>query len=168
MSSTGRRELFTRFLGKSQDKSAVLRPRPPYAVGDESVFLSHCVECEAPCVDVCEERILQLDNDLIPVLDLSERGCVFCRQCAQACAPGVLDAEKGKALIRARIRLNEHACISWQKVNCMSCLDACDMRAISLMGVFGPEIDQDACTRCGMCIGRCPVEAITIFREMHA
>ena len=58
------------------------------------------------------------------------------------------------------------ACLPRHGVECRSCGDFCDARAIRFAPRIGgsplPEIDRERCTGCGACVAPCPVTAITM------
>lgn len=163
MSIRGRREVFTSLFGgrtqKIQNELCVVRP-PYHQEGFD--FEAHCLTCkETPCVQACEEEIILLSATHTPCLDFTKRGCTFCEACARACDKGVLALqEEQSASIAIDVRIGVLSCMAWHNSLCNSCLDACDTRAIQFLGLFRPEILSDACTGCGMCIPRCPTQAI--------
>ncbi len=163
MSIRGRREVFTSLFGgrtqKIQNELCVVRP-PYHQEGFD--FEAHCLTCkETPCVQACEEEIILLSATHTPCLDFTKRGCTFCEACARACDKGVLALqEEQSASIAIDVRIDVLSCMAWHNSLCNSCLDACDTRAIQFLGLFRPEILSDACTGCGMCIPRCPTQAI--------
>lgn len=145
--------------------------RPPYAK-DESLFQKHCPECNAPCVNACEEAILIRGKNGIPELSFSDSGCTYCDACAQACELGVLSLQHATTQIQANIRVNTDKCLSWHGTMCFSCKDPCAQNAIVFNGLFKPTIDTDLCTRCGLCISPCPSQAVDLtaipLMEVHA
>ena len=163
MSIRGRREVFTSLFGgrtqKIQNELCVVRP-PYHQEGFD--FEAHCLTCkETPCVQACDEEIILLSATHTPCLDFTKRGCTFCEACARACDKGVLALqEEQSASIAIDVRIDVLSCMAWHNSLCNSCLDACDTRAIQFLGLFRPEILSDACTGCGMCIPRCPTQAI--------
>jgi MinD superfamily P-loop ATPase len=62
--------------------------------------------------------------------------------------------------------INEDVCITFQGVECRSCYDPCDDRAIKmpprLGGISIPVLDTDGCSGCGACFSVCPVQAISM------
>lgn len=57
-------------------------------------------------------------------------------------------------------------CLARSGVTCMTCRDICPEQAIRMRprlgGPFLPEIDDDACTRCGACVDTCPADAVSL------
>jgi ferredoxin-type protein NapF len=160
-----RRELFSflsssakEALGEKKKNEVILRP--PY-YSDADAFATECQECEGVCASLCQEQIIVIQDDKTPVLNLSERGCTYCDECAIGCPKDVLMVES-KELIQASIVINESKCLSWQGVMCFSCKDPCFEDAIDFKAMFMPKINEK-CTNCGFCIGRCPADAIDIL-----
>ena len=160
-----RRELFS-FLSSSLKNEANVEKeiilRPPY-YDDIDAFDRECQKCDGLCATSCQEQIIIISKDKTPALDLSRGGCTYCDDCATACESGVLTLEN-KTLIKANISISERTCLSWQGVMCFSCKDPCLEDAIDFKAMFMPTIDEDKCTACGFCIGRCPSNAINISK----
>jgi ferredoxin-type protein NapF len=149
------------FSKKGNENLQTLCARPPYhqALFD---FQTVCSQCQdTPCVGACEEEIIFLDAAHTPCLDFTRRGCTFCEACAKACPSGVLDVSS-PATISVNVKIDMLKCMAWHQSLCHSCLDACEVNAISFLGLFRPSIDDSACTGCGGCVGICPSEAICV------
>ena len=168
MQTRGRREVFTSLFGKkdaekNQDKLCV---RPPYH--KEGVdFSKACLLCQGnPCVGACEEEIMVLDATNVPYLDFSKGGCTFCEACANACEENVLTltCNEAKAL-DVKVTIDVLACMAWHQSLCQSCLDACDVRAITFLGLFRPQINATICNGCGMCVSICPSSAMRVYTK---
>ena len=143
---------------QERNEPAILRP--PYA-RDPSLFPSQCPGCEThACVAACEEEIIVIRADKTPTLNLSERGCTFCEACAEACEAGVLSPEEGVERINALFRIDSRACIAHHGTICFACREPCLEDAILFNGMFNPVIDEERCTGCGFCLGRCPTRAV--------
>ena len=154
-----RRDIFTAF-SSSRGEVVEAKVRLPYC-DDLSLFQKHCTTCEdKPCVDVCEQEIIKIDEQGIPYLVFVDKGCTFCDDCIKPCPEDFLDADLPR--IQGKIELNILKCLAWNQVMCFSCKDPCIDDAINFLGLFRPEIDLEKCTNCGYCIGVCPVDAITI------
>ena len=157
-----RRELFS-FLSsslKKESKKEVII-RPPYFL-DETAFDKECQNCDGKCATLCQEQIIVIQEDKTPKLDFSSSGCTFCDDCATACEADVLKVEY-KHFIDAGIIIDQSKCLSWSGVMCFSCKDPCLDDAIEFKAMFMPTIDQEKCTSCGFCIGRCPADAMNIL-----
>jgi ferredoxin-type protein NapF len=156
-----RRGFLKSFSTPFTDKPTEIQPiRLPYNK-DESLF-QKCIECEdRPCIAVCDENIIKVNDDGTVELDFSKRGCTYCDACAEACKVGVLVLDEEISQISAKITLDATKCMAWADVICSSCADVCYDRAIKFLGMFRPEINYENCTNCGFCIGVCPSYAIT-------
>jgi len=154
-----RRELFSS-LASSFNASKQEKPlRPPY-FSDESLFHKECNKCDAKCASVCEEDIIKIADDKTPHLVFSNSGCTYCDKCADACEYGVLNIESKKRLA-AIISIDKNSCMSWGHTMCFSCKDPCMDNAIDFKAMFMPSIN-DNCTSCGLCVSRCPTDAIRV------
>lgn len=145
-------------------RSKTLPLRPPYG-GAEELFHQECPSCvDAPCVAVCEEAVIQKDEQGMPVLVFKDSGCTFCQACAHACPKGVLSLEN-EAKIKATVSLETATCLAWNGVVCATCKDVCAVGAITFFGLYRPVVAGDVCTACGFCYGVCPVDAVRIQRR---
>ena len=137
--------------------------RPPYGL-EESLFQSECIECESKaCVASCDEQIILIEEDGTPRLNFSNSGCTFCEECAEACEFEVLSLDNihSSDHVNATFQISIQSCIAHNGVICFSCKEPCIDDAILFNGLFNPVIDDDKCTGCGFCLGRCPTEAIS-------
>jgi ferredoxin-type protein NapF len=162
------------FLTRRPASRAPSGPRPPWSI--ESFAIS-CDGCGA-CIEACPERILAKGADRRPVLDFSRGGCTFCGDCDTACEPrpgrpAAIDRAQfeGAARLPLLARLGG-ACISLQGVACRLCGDPCETRAIRFRPLPGgralPEIDDDSCNGCGICLSACPVGALSMIPLVQA
>lgn len=149
-----RREFFKSFASLSGQKTKLLRP--PYFC-DAGAFLELCQNCDAPCVNACEEGIIHLENKT-PVIGFENSGCTYCDACAEVCEKGVLEVEY-KSKIDTTFYIDTKACLAWNDTVCSTCRDVCDEKAIDFFGMFRPTINE-SCTSCGFCLSPCPVSAI--------
>jgi ferredoxin-type protein NapF len=144
-----------------QAEAAPLHVRPPYAV-NASLFQSECPQCESKaCAASCDEAIIVIAADGTPILNFTKSGCTFCEDCAKVCEAGVLSLEKGAEWINARFLIGTEACMAHHGTICFACKEPCIEDAILFTGLFNPVIDDDKCTGCGLCLGRCPTRAIS-------
>jgi len=134
--------------------------RPPYS--DDGSDFTQCVDCDGACITACEEKLLFRLKDGSPQLVFSDKGCTFCKRCAEACEFNVLGIEKEEK-IKAEFKIHISRCISWQNIMCFSCKDPCVDNAIKFDGIFRPQIIPDICSGCGFCIPVCPSGAIEVF-----
>jgi len=157
-----RREFFRSLAAplkeEATEKLSVLRP--PYAI-DLSLFQSRCPKClDHACATACEEEIIIIRADGTATLNLTQRGCTFCDACAKACEAGVLSLEEGSQQINAIFRIDPTACLAHNGTICFACKEPCIDDAILFKGLHNPIIDDERCTGCGFCLGRCPTRAI--------
>ena len=131
---------------------------------DVSLFRQECPNCEdKPCVAVCEEEIIKVNEEGIPFLDFHASGCTFCEECAKACSFGVLSLKDDiKDCIYINVGINTNTCLAWNDVICSTCRDVCDERAVEFFGLMRPTVNKDKCTGCGFCHGVCPTYAVEI------
>lgn len=156
MSGTGRGGFLGVLSQLFKEESGVIRP--PYAVADAT--FKECKTCAAPCVGVCEEKIIKIDAQGIPLLDFSVNGCSDCQKCLEACTPNVLNDPH--RFIEAKARISTMSCMSHHDTICFSCKEPCLDNAIVFEGMFRPIIIPDKCTGCGYCIAVCPSAAIAM------
>ena len=159
-----RREFF-RSIAQPFDKARKqlrepVDPLPPYCSSADKAVES-CPDCAKPCIAECPENIIYLGKGDLPRLNFAQAGCTYCKKCAEACPHDVLSVSN-PAKIGANVAINEDDCLAWNKVICNSCKDACDENAIVYDGMKNPRIDISVCTRCGLCVKPCPVDAISI------
>lgn len=155
-----RRDLFTfgkRFTNKEEAKPFVVLP--PY-LGDVKK-LELCVTCEEKsCIEICETKILKLDEFGKPFVDFFESGCTYCEDCMKSCRYEVLGTADKK--IDASFEIDMLSCLAWNNTMCFSCKDPCLDNAIKFIGLFRPSINAELCTSCGFCVKVCPANAIRI------
>jgi ferredoxin len=60
----------------------------------------------------------------------------------------------------AAISLSRERCFSHQNSICFSCREVCPEHAIEFTGMFNPEIIEDLCTGCALCVSVCPADAL--------
>ena len=151
-----RRELFTGFKRRINGEKKSIKP--PYLKGSLEV----CIECEAPCIEVCETNILQKNKQGHLEVVFNLQGCTYCDECANICDKEVLDIGVEHPHISSTIFIDESLCVSYHGVMCMSCKDPCNDDAIQFENLFKPVIN-DKCTSCGFCIAKCPTQAIKVL-----
>ncbi len=134
--------------------------RPPYC--SEETDFSNCTECKGLCVEVCEEKILFRLKDGSPHLVYSNRGCTFCKKCAESCEFDVLSTENPER-VNVQVGIDISKCMAWNGTMCFSCKEPCLDNAIKFEGIFKPQIVPDLCTGCGFCLNVCPSGAIQVF-----
>lgn len=136
-------------------------PLRPFGAIAEFQFSENCTGC-GDCIQACPEAIVVQDRAGRPVLDLNAGGCTFCGECIAACETGALK-EGAPWTWRADAA---QSCLSRNAVQCRTCQDHCDERAIRFQLLPGgraePKFDADLCTGCGACCAPCPVGAIKL------
>ena len=164
--SLSRRDMFRGLVDPTLWQRQSRRIPLPYTA-DPSALRQTCLECRSdsdappPCLTSCPEDIIVLGEDGTPHLDLMHSGCTFCGDCATACSHDALLPESGPR-ISARIALDQGTCLAWLGTMCQSCADRCEEKAIRFERLMKPILDTDCCTRCGWCVGACPVQSIEI------
>ncbi len=156
-------------------KESFYKIRPPYGL-DESTFENKCAVCESKaCVIACDEHIIAISQDGTPVLNFTKGGCTFCQECAHACqkdGAGTLCGIYTTRDINATFTIATDSCMAHHKAICFSCKEPCAENAILFNGMFNPVIDRDLCSGCGLCMQRCPTNAISYhsraIREQEA
>ena len=144
--------------------------RPPWALHEEA-FTARCVRCHA-CVDSCPRHVIRLGDGGFPAMEFFRQGCDFCAgepACEAACEPQALNrAARQQAWPDWKIAVSDQ-CLARRQVECRSCGDACDARAIRFKpapgGIAQMQLDRAACTGGGECVGVWPVGAV---RMTHA
>ena len=138
---------------------------PPGASKDG---LQACTGCAA-CVEACPTGIISLVRGY-PALDFTIGECTFCGECANACPEPVFSGETPRRFAHA-VAISS-SCFAKSGIACQSCRDICPEQAIRFTprigGPFVPELDEDACSACGACIGVCPASAIGVSERGKA
>jgi ferredoxin-type protein NapF len=139
--------------------------RPPWAL-DEAAFTRLCNAC-GDCIERCPTKIIHSGRGSYPVIDFSAGECLFCGDCVDACKPGALKKppkKTGSAPWSVKASIDTKACIAHRGVECRSCQDPCEVRAIEVPprigGVSVPVLDAGRCTGCAACFHVCPVSAV--------
>lgn len=142
-------------------RGATLPDRLPPWVSAKA--LSHCTSC-AECVAACPEEIISISRSGYPSVDFSHTGCTFCGACADACPEDVFGSTQDPAW-DAEVRVSDD-CLLKSGVSCQLCTDFCDAEALqfdlSIRPSGGLVIQLQDCTGCGMCVGACPTNAISV------
>ena len=151
------------FLG-GDFKGKEMPLRPPWAI-TETLFTDICTNC-GECISQCPTNIIKQGRANFPVVDFSSGECIFCEQCVDVCKPKALLKSDNNKPWSLTASIKKDICITYQGVECRSCYDPCEARAIKmpprLGGISTPEIMIDNCTGCGACFSVCPVDAVTI------
>lgn len=138
--------------------------RPPWAI-DESLFTEICTSC-GECVSHCPTHIIKKSRANLPVIDFNSGECLFCEECVDTCEPKALLKTDQSAPWQIKVSIDDKSCLAYQGVECRSCYDPCEVRAIMmpprLGGISIPIISTNTCTGCGACVSVCPADAVTI------
>ncbi|MFA1240135.1 ferredoxin-type protein NapF [Serratia odorifera] len=160
-------ELSRRKLLSGQWRHPSTAIRPPWSLA-ESRFIAGCSRCQA-CINACETGVLRVGSGGYPEIDFTLAECTFCGDCASAC-----DAALFHPLNTPPWRLHavvDAGCLALRGVECRSCQDSCEPRAIRfrprLGGVAHPTLNAIACNGCGACVAGCPTAAISLTRSEH-
>lgn len=141
-------------------------PRRILPPGVTAEALSACTGCGL-CAESCPQHIITMAGGL-PAVDFAQGECTFCGACARVCPEPVFMA--GEALRFSHVAAIADTCLARRRIDCQACRDACPEQAIRfrprLGGPFLPEIDEDACSGCGACIGVCPAAAIDVHPKV--
>lgn len=140
--------------------------RPPWA--DTDSFIEKCTACHK-CIESCETQIIKVGDAGYPEIDFSRGECTFCQQCVATCPEPVFISTEQVAW-QHKIEIGSN-CLLNQKVECRSCGDSCEQRAISfkpsLGGIAQLILNLDDCNGCGACLSICPTQAIKIAIEQN-
>lgn len=138
--------------------------RPPWT--NLADFYQKCTACSR-CVSACETQIIVKGAGGYPEIDFSRGECTFCQACVKSCEAHVFlalteDPWTHKVEVQDR-------CLLKQRIECRSCGDCCERRAIqfrpALGGVANLVLNLTACNGCGACLSICPTKAIRIKKE---
>ncbi|MGP1485472.1 MAG: 4Fe-4S ferredoxin [Campylobacter sp.] len=146
-----RREIFRKILGKSAQNFIT----PPYFSGEFS-----CDGCDAPCVGVCDENLLNFDGFNVS-FKFKTKGCTFCQKCALACQSSGREVLNLRFLpkINATTFIDTKSCLAWNSTMCYSCQDVCKFGAIEFFGLFRPVVNN-RCVNCAQCMEVCFANSI--------
>ena len=137
--------------------------RPPWSLA-EMEFRSTCNSCGA-CLEKCPTQIIEFGRGQMPVINFKKGECTFCGDCAEACQTKALQNNKQMPW-QLRALIDYGKCLAHQNVECRSCQDPCENRAIRFLALVGstskPKLDIEQCNGCGACYAVCPVNAISI------
>lgn len=129
--------------------------------GPNALYCRHCDN--AACMDACPPKAIErIGEDGVPV-HLQEEKCDGSQACIKACHFKVIVAgEDGKTLARCDL------CTDRQEAGLApACVEYCPTGALLLLtdeeikSRIEYKVDEEACTKCGVCFKRCPYDAIT-------
>jgi ferredoxin-type protein NapF len=135
--------------------------RPPWSLA-EIDFIEACTGC-GDCLRACPTQIIQLGRGRLAEVDFARGECLLCGDCARACRSGAIQAETSQRAWPWTAQIGDR-CLSLRQVECRSCADVCEPRAIRFTprtgGIAQPSLHREDCTACGACIHACPTQAI--------
>ncbi len=138
--------------------------RPPWSLA-EIEFRSTCNSC-GDCLEKCPTHIIEFGRGQIPVINFDKGECLFCGDCVDACPTLALQRSKNQPPWHLTAVIDISKCLAYKNVECRSCQDPCETRAIHFLALAGnaskPNLDTEQCTGCGACYAVCPVNAISI------
>ncbi|MCP4429878.1 MAG: ferredoxin-type protein NapF [Gammaproteobacteria bacterium] len=136
--------------------------RPPWSIA-EFDFRSTCNSC-GNCLNSCPTQIIIPGRGRMPQLSFEKGECTFCGNCVDSCETAALNRNIDTWNLKASI--DESTCLAYQRVECRSCEDNCESRAIRFTARIGnvgqPVLNLESCTGCGACYSTCPSRAIKI------
>ncbi len=141
--------------------------RPPWSI-NESDFITACNRC-GDCIQACETQILLKGEGGFPEVSFAQGECTFCRRCVEVCQQPLFRPPEETPWTHGVEILD--SCLIKQRIECRSCGDSCEMRAIrfkpALGGIAQIVLNTDDCNGCGACIRSCPIHAIKISYPEH-
>lgn len=133
---------------------------------DLANFFNQCTACNK-CISACETHLLVKGAGGYPEVDFMQgRGeCTFCQACVKACEAKVFrstDEEPWQHKVEI-----QQSCMAFSGVECRSCEDSCESRAIRFKREIGaiakPFLNLESCNGCGACISSCPTSMIRVM-----
>lgn len=113
------------------------------------------------CARVCNFDAIRFVNDLA-IIDPDK--CVACGACVKACPKALIELAPYTSGTKVLCNSNDKGKDVKEKcsvgcIGCMLCKKNCEYDAITVENSLA-KIDFDKCTNCGVCVTKCPTEAI--------
>lgn len=130
-------------------------------VKSESALIDFCSRC-GDCVEQCPEKIIEVNQTGLPMVNFELGECTFCKGCAEVCEQSVFEPTTSKPW--QQVAIVQQNCLANDHVYCRSCAEACPEQALSFSVAINalPQIDINQCNGCGACVAPCPVNAINV------
>lgn len=158
-----RGEFLSSLQSKNQQIQGMNRIRLPWAV-ESSLFTQGCTRC-GDCITACETQILIRGDGGYPEIRFAQGECTFCQACVQICQQPIF-RPFDETPWEHKVSITER-CLAYGQVECRSCEDVCETRAIRFQRQLGkvaqPLLNLADCSGCGACIAVCPRDAINIL-----
>ncbi|MCP4769488.1 MAG: ferredoxin-type protein NapF [Gammaproteobacteria bacterium] len=150
--------------------SAKNRPlRPPWSIA-AARFLELCNQC-GDCIKKCPTGIIQSGRGNYPLIDFNKGECLFCANCVDVCQTDALKRDAHSPAWSISASIDSERCLAYKSVECRSCFDPCEQRAIEMRYRVGsvaiPLLDTQRCNGCGACYSPCPVNAIEMQNSVE-
>lgn len=160
----GRRALLTGAWRRPPPAPPPVRPPGAVAAVRFDALCDGCGDCAAICPAdaIVMTGPATAQSETSPEIEAAISPCVMCAGlvCAPACPVGALEAVLPETMRVATISFDSEACWAAAGLDpgCDYCFDRCPLkgRAITWRRGAGPEIHQEACTGCGVCVHYCP------------
>jgi NAD-dependent dihydropyrimidine dehydrogenase PreA subunit len=109
-------------------------------------------------IDSCDEA------GLVPQPFVSQDAGGMCNCCGDCC--GILRSVKLHPKPAERVLTNYFAEVEADSCSgCETCVDRCQMDAVTLTDAGTAFVDRDRCIGCGLCVTTCPEEAMTLRQK---
>jgi len=148
--------------------------RPPGAIKEE-LFLQKCIRCRK-CEEVCPYgSIITAHGDWglamgTPIISARDIPCYLCEDfpCIDVCPSEALSSVDSKENVRMGVAvIDESLCFAYNGIICRACYERCPIYrvAITLKDELFPEVHEEYCVGCGICVNVCPTEQVSIKVE---
>jgi len=147
------------------------RLRPPGAL-DEDHFASRCIRC-GRCAAVCPYESIQMLglgeglHAATPIVEPVEVPCYMCMECVDVCPTRAIEPVEMEEITMGTAKVDREMCVAWNGTSlCRTCYTVCPLRDRAITNwEFKPEVVDDVCTGCGVCVHACPISDETGDRK---